>query len=347
MIHSEETSIKSIALHRVGNKSADEPMSLSTQSLELSEELSDLLLHFFISPFKEPEFYQFHHDSNLKLNEVYGYISDIFNQNDVLFDASVKLAKHLYNKSIHPNIKSGEFYTVYFKDCILDGEVLDAVGLFKSESKETFLKVYPKGEDFEIQSETGINLNKLDKACLVFNAEKEDGYEVVALDNLNKTSDARYWFDDFLSVRQREDKFFHTERTMALCKNFVTQHLPKEFEVDKADQADLLNKSMEYFKENTNCDMSIFADEVMQQPEVIESFKHYRQDFQLQNDLELADTFEISRQAVKKKARFFKSVIKLDKNFHIYIHGKREYVKKGFDRENGLNYYQLYYEKED
>ena len=40
------------------------------------------------------------------------------------------------------------------------------------------------------------------------------------------------------------------------------------------------------------------------------------------------------------------SVLKLDKNFHVYIHGKREYIEKGFDEEKGMHFYQLFFEEE-
>ena len=56
-----------------------------------------------------------------------------------------------------PKSEAGEFYTVYFDDCIIDGETVDAVGLFKSENKDTFLKVFPSGNDFDVDSEQGIN----------------------------------------------------------------------------------------------------------------------------------------------------------------------------------------------
>lgn len=39
-----------------------------------------------------------------------------------------------------------------------------------------------------------------------------------------------------------------------------------------------------------------------------------------------------------------KSIIKLDNNFHIYVHGKREMIEKG-ENEKG-KYYRLYFEKE-
>ena len=39
---------------------------------------------------------------------------------------------------------------------------------------------------------------------------------------------------------------------MALAKNFVTKELPKKFEVSKADQIDLLNKSLDFFQRERN-----------------------------------------------------------------------------------------------
>ena len=61
--------------------------------------------------------------------------------------------------------------------------------------------------------------------------------------------------------------------------------------------------------------------------------------------LEVNQEFDISQQAVKRQARFFKSVLKLDKNFHVYIHGNRELIERGTD-ENGRKYYKLYYQEE-
>ncbi|MBT7094440.1 MAG: nucleoid-associated protein [Bacteroidetes bacterium] len=346
MINTEETRIEAIVLHKVGNKSAGDGLQLSKEVLQTDEAIRQLLLHYFVTPFKVEEYFHFHHDSGLHMNEVYSFVSSIFEDSDAFLDQSIDLAKHLYEMSTHPKIKAGEFYVVYFKDLILDGELIDAIGLFKSENKETYLKVYPSGGSYEIQSDDGININKLDKGCLIFNSEADDGYLVAAVDNLNRNADARFWFDDFLQIRQKEDAYFHTENAITMCKSFVAQKLPEEFETDRPDQAEMLNDSAAYFKENENFDLNDFAEQVMRQPELIESFKEYKNEFEENNDLELAEAFDISQPAVKKKARFFKSVIKLDKNFHIYIHGKREYVRKGTDPETGLNFYQLLFESE-
>ena len=191
------------------------------------------------------------------MNEVYTYVSKIFDDQDQLYEQSVNLAKHLYEQSTHPKIKGGEFYTVYFKDCILDGETLDAVGLFKSENKDTFLKVLQENGNFNLQSEKGINIKKLDKGCLIFNKEQENGYVVAVVDNVGKGVEARYWLEDFLHVRLRKNEYTNTQNFMTLAKNFVTQELPKEGKFSKADQIDILNKSLDFLKIKMNLILTI------------------------------------------------------------------------------------------
>ena len=61
-------------------------------------------------------------------------------------------------------------------------------------------------------------------------------------------------------------------------------------------------------------------------------------------ELQLENSFDVNQTAVKKQGRAFKSVIKLDKNFHIYIHGNRNLVEQGED-EHG-KYYKLYFQEE-
>jgi len=59
----------------------------------------------------------------------------------------------------------------------------------------------------------------------------------------------------------------------------------------------------------------------------------------------MTDNFEISAQAVKKQSKIFKSVLKLDKNFHIYIHGDKELIEKGVEKD-GRKFYKIYYKEE-
>jgi len=344
MLYKEYITIQDATLHKVGNKLNEDGIVFSNSNLHLDSSLKTILSQYFLTSFKFDELYSLYHQTDLTLNEVYTFVSKIFEHHQHFHQQSINLATHLYEKSIYPKIKTGEFYVIYFKNCILDGNTTDAIGLFKSENKETFLKIFQNTGNFNIESEEGININKLDKGCLIFNIDKENGYVVAVVDNTNKGEDAKYWIDDFLHVRPRKDEYYNTHNVLSLCKNFVTKELPQQFDVQKADQADLLNRSVQFFKEKDSFDMEEFTNEVFAQPEVIDSFNKYKENYEQDRDLEIADSFTISESAVKKQARAFKSVIKLDKNFHIYVHGNRNLIEQGED-ERG-KFYKVYYQEE-
>ncbi|MGN6646824.1 MAG: nucleoid-associated protein [Cytophaga sp.] len=336
-----------IYTHFVGNKSDEEGITISKTPLQLNDEsLKELLLNYFTSPFKNKEYNHFHHETDLNLNELYTFCSNIFTDPDSLYIQSINIAKHLYEQSKHPMIKGGEFYVVYFDDCVIDGETTDAIGLFKSETKETFLKIFPQGDGYEAVSDKGIDIRKLDKGCFVVNSEKENGYKVCVVDNTNKSSDAQYWKDDFLKIVSRNDSFHYTQNYMNMCKSFVTEQMPEAFEVSKTDQIDLLNRSVNYFKKNESFDMQAFTNDVIQDELLIDSFKEYKTKFQEDYQMPIVDEFEISTPAVKKYAKVFKSVLKLDRNFHIYIHGNKDLIERGRDDVSGMNFYKIYYNQE-
>jgi len=74
-------------------------------------------------------------------------------------------------------------------------------------------------------------------------------------------------------------------------------------------------------------------------------FMQYKTDYEQRYETPIEDEFAISNAAVKKQARIYKSVLKLDRNFHIYIHGSSELIEKGVD-EDGRKYYKIYYQEE-
>jgi len=339
--------IQGLSVHKIGHKTNEEGVLLSKKHMIIDDDMQSILVNYFVQSFKSDEYFNFYHETDLKYNEGFDYVSTIFENPEILLEQSVNLAKHLYEQSTHPKIKGGEFYTVYFKDCIIDGETVDAVGLFKSENKDTFLKVFPnKTEDgFDIESEKGININKLDKGCLIFNSEKENGYIVAVVNNTNRGIEAQYWTDDFLHIRQRKDEFFNTKNMMSMCKEFVKNEFSNQFESNAVQRDAIIQDTLSFLKTKDNFDFEEFTNEVIKQPEVIESFNNFKANYQEKYDLEIADNFQISDSAVKKQQRSFKSVIKLDKNFHIYIHGNREKIQLCED-ENG-KFYKIYFDKED
>ncbi len=87
-------------------------------------------------------------------------------------------------------------------------------------------------------------------------------------------------------------------------------------------------------------------EEVFQDSGIIKSFRNFDNTYRQENKIDITDSFDISPQAVKKQARVFKSVLKLDKNFHIYIHGNRDMIEQGVDQD-GRKFYKIYYDKEN
>lgn len=349
MVSSFEAAMSRLSVHRVGNKSQNEFYALSDDSLKIEDEfLSKILLQYFLGPFEKiNEVYHFTHPGDdLELNEIFHYTAAAFSDSNTFHEISQKITKYLFDLSDHPRIKSGELYIAYFTGVQLEGELLDAIGIFKSETKETYLKVYPDTGGFNLEYEQeGINIQKLDKGCLIFNSEKEAGFKVLVLDKTN-SNDAVYWKDDFLKLKIRNDSFNKTNTTLSVYKNFVTQKLDDDFEVSKADKIDLLNRSMKYFKEKETFNIDEFSEEVIGNDKAAESFKSFTRDYEKEFETDLTGSFNISGAAVKKQARTFKSVLKLDKNFHIYIHGNKELIEKGFDDEKAMNFYKVFFKEE-
>lgn len=336
--------LSKIIVHKVGNKINQESLILLQEELKLEDDMKVLLQDFFLKNFKSEEQFRFYSDSYLVNNPVYSSVSEIFEDKNKFVWESENLAKHLYEITENPRVQSGELFIVYFEgEENADGNKIDSIGIFKTENKNPFLKIFPQNETFEIEKDYGIGLSKLDKGALIYNNDKESGYILSVVDN-NKNGDMYYWFEDFLKVKQRDDEYFHTQETLTVYKDFITQKLPEEFEVSKADQADFLNKSINFFKEKEEFKYDDFVNEVLQDESVIESFSNFKSDYEQDMQISISEDFPINNQAVKKQQRHFKSIIKLDKNFHIYIHGDRKMIETGQDDKG--KFYRLYFEQE-
>lgn len=339
-----EIVLTNIVLHKVGNKLRDEGIKSSKTPLEIKDDIKQLLLHYFLTPFKENEFFNFYHDIDINMNEVFVCVSNIFENPDRLYEQSLNIAKHLYEQSTHPKVKSGELYVVYLKNCFVNGELTDGIGLFKSETKETYLRIFPTSDTFEISSDNGININKLDKGCLIFNTEKDNGYLVSIVDALNKgTEIAQYWTDHFLHIKPRKDEYFYTENIISLCKNFTSN----SSNVGLTQKADILNKAVSFLKENESFDMDDFSNQIMKEESMKQAFQQYRSQYEQDRNIIIVDDFNISQQALKKQIRTIKNVIKLDNNFKISIDGDVRHLEKGYDEEKRMNYYKLYFREEE
>lgn len=344
-IDTSRAQLNNLITHHVGNKHNEEPIRLTSQTSEILSESLEFVMSYFLAPFKNYEFFQFTHEHNLELNPVFEIAKKLFSDNETLVESSQELANLLYEASQHPNIRNGELNVALFSDVVIGGDIVDAIGIFKSESNTPFLTMKNDEVCYTLDHEVGFDLKGIDKACLILDIESENGYKVIIVDKINKGGDALYWKETFLGLGNCKDEFHSTKDFLTIAQTFVTDKLEEDFEVQKTDKIDLLNRSIDYFKENKEFDREEFEVQVFQDESVIESFRNYDEDFREEYDLKIDDSFEISNDAVKKQNKNFKSILKLDKNFSVYIHGDKEMIERGVD-ENGRKFYKLYYESE-
>ena len=337
--------IQQCVIHRVGNKNRDEGVVLSENTTSLSPELKVTLVKYFLQNFEgKEEIWNFTHIDDVKYNEVSSYVSDIFKGADFV-DISQKIAKYLYECCVHPNIKGGELFVVNLSNVVYGGKRVSAVGLFKSETKDTFLRFIFMNNNLEVENEIGANANRLDKGCIILDYADEKGYYVFTLDSSNRT-DAKYWTDDFLSIIPRQNEYTYTKDVLSMTKEFVSKVLPVEHIVTKAEQVELLNNTMNYFKGNESFSMQSYEEEVLGDESIINSFNKHKEVYQQERDANLEENFSISDTALKKLERRMKSVIKLDSNFHIYVHGGEQLIEQEYDEVRGMKCYKLYFREE-
>jgi hypothetical protein len=342
----QNTPLQSLIVHYIGNKNNADPIYLSQSAIEVNEDMKTILGESFLSRFRNNhEWYSFSHESSLQFNEVYQYCQRIFQESDAFEEASQAIAKHLYNQSTHPKVKGGELYVAYFDALPVESRMCKAIGLFKTENKALFLEAEQNGNNIGLQLKEGVELTKIDKGCLVINQKADEGFDVLIFDNQNRGEEAQYWKEGFLSLSPQKNEFHNTQHFLNLTKQFITGPLETEHHLSKNQQVELLHKSIDYFKTNESFDIDDFQAKVFIQDEHVEAFRNFGSRYVANNDFDLAAQFDISQEAVKKQSRIFKSVIKLDKNFHIYVHGRTDLIEKGVDLD-GRKYYKIYYQDE-
>jgi hypothetical protein len=338
-------SLKKLIVHYVGSKNNLDPLYLSDEELEIDDEMMLALQESFLGRFRNNhEYYSFQHASSLQFNEVYNYAKQVFGGGS-FEEGSASMARHLYESSTHPKVKGGELYVAFFEGLPVESRMYKAIGLFKTENKSLFLDVERKKGRFNVQMKEGVELTKIDKGCLIINNKEDEGYDVLIFDNQNRGEEAQYWKEKFLSLTPQKTGFHHTNHILTLAKQFITSELEESPETDRTEKVELLHRSLDYFKTREAFDIEEFQKEVFQQDEMIESFRQFGSRYVESNDYDIAASFDISADAVKKQSRVYKSVLKLDRNFHIYIHGRTDLIERGTDPD-GRKYYKIYFQEE-
>lgn len=338
MLNIDEATIEEFIFHKIDiDKKELKQNNFNVQNIN-DEEENQVLKKIFLKPFLNSfSTYEFHHELNVELNPLFNVAKEIFTTSNFV-NNSFDIATLLQSASKHPNIKNGDLFVFKFDSVIFQNKNYKAIGIYKVENKENFIETK---ENYDLEFKKGIGTKRLDKACLILFTNEP--YTILIIDNAKIETD--YWQHEFIKTKLKNDHVNSTNHFLSMTKNFVTEQFPTEFETTKADQIDILNRSVEFFKTHEMFDKEEFEQEVLQQENIIQSFSRFDSLYQLENKINIEDSFEISTQALKKQEKVFKSVIKLDKNFHIYIHGNRDLIEHGIEND-GRKFYKIYYEDE-
>lgn len=344
LISYQNARIEALSVHWVGNRSQEEPVVLSKSPQQLNDEkVHDRLLKFFLNNFRDRLLYSFAPATAPENNPLYKIAGDILSKPFILHDKSIEIANMLYDVSTHHWIKNGECWVVRFSNVSYNNEPVNAVGIFKTELKEEFLTVKRRDQAFLISLHEGFNIKKLDKGCLILERSPEKGYEIMIVDNISLQDPAEYWKEKFLNVKPVKTPFYNTSNEFRVLRAFLDD--PGNT-VEPLEKAERLNNSVNYMKEKERFDVDEFEKNLFPEQDMRNSYDKFRKQYRDEYDVEIEDEYDIEPQVVKNPGKFVRSVIKLDKNFHIYVHGNRSNIMKGFDEEKGMSYYKIYFSEE-
>ncbi len=348
MIDFTDAQIDQMVVHRVGNKHREESNVISTELAYIDDKLKELLLKYFGKSFTtQTETFHFVHDIEITYNVMNGVAAKIFDDPDSFLLNSVSILNHLFEQSNHPHIKSGDVFICQFTDLMCEDEYVNALGIFKSESKDSFIKLKEVNGQIEVDREAGISIKKLDKGVIIMNIEKNDGFRVLSVDN--NRYDTEYWKVQFLNIDLIHDDNFNTQSYLDLVKSFASEVVAENS--GKKSQVDFLNETVKYFEKNETIDTDEFTNALFANDETKEVFKQFKNDYEQANDFQFSENFEISDAVYKKQKRKFKNFIKLDTNIQIKLEfnnseSTEKFIEKGYDEEKEMHYYKVYFNRE-
>jgi hypothetical protein len=351
-----------LVLAKVGHPQRDEPLQTSKEVFMIDEADQETLTAIFLKPFKNLSGHRFHHHSSLEQHEMNALATAIFAAEDGLLERGCDIAKRLYSKSNHPNIKSGDLCISLIRDIEVNGELTQGICILKSESVVPFLSISTKDGDLQLHTEQGINPEKIDKGCLVLNHHANKGYHVLTFDRSG--SDSRFWVRDFLGVMPVSDPAFLTNKYADMAVAFVKKEDKAKKEAKKespaavaADDAppwevhNAARDAISFFEEKEQFSLQEFEEEVLRTPEAVAKFREHRAQIESEQGHRFEDSFEISKKDVNKAKKKIASVMKLDTGVEIHLkptlaEAPDAVLERGFDEEKGMKFIKVYFNEQ-
>tara|TARA_R110002096_G_scaffold122929_3_gene266108 strand:- start:25954 stop:27009 length:1056 start_codon:yes stop_codon:yes gene_type:complete len=346
-VNFKEAALGMMTLAKVGNSLREEPLQTSKTLCKFNDSEAELLTHCFLKSFRSLELHQLTHHGDLRQNELFAYATAIFDNNDTLLENGALIAKHLYAKSNHPNIKPGDLCVALIDNITVGGDSLQALSIIKSESKVPFLQVAVHEGDLKLTTQQGIYPDKIDKGCLIINCEREHGFHVYLFDKAG--GETNFWNRDFVGAMPVKNEDYLTRRYSELCVAFAEEGLPEE--TRQEERIEVANKALSYLTETDNFNLDKFQNEALEDPGLIEQFTSFKNEYEEESGHTLDSSFDVSKKEATKAKKRLKGRMKLDVGVDLrfssgFIDQSEKFMERGFDDDKHMQFVKVYYHKE-
>lgn len=281
--------------------------------------------------------YDFFHQTDLGLNEVYTYVNSIFDNKNNFLEQSKNIAVHLQSVSQHPNIKNGELFIGLFENCIWNTETKKALAIVKIDEKEMYLDIKNEQDKVIVNGVDGINVRKINNIAVIIDMGPDAAPAIFM--KTKKKEDVVYWQERFLNIRVADEHFHKTNLALTECKKLIV----KEESFTNTEKLGLLNKTLDYFRNEEAFEVDEYIETVFdnadqtQKDIIVNSVKPYET--------------VISESAIAKAEKIYKRKIKLDSNIEIQVNVRDidqvdQLIEVGYDEVTKRKFYKIYFQEE-
>lgn len=343
-----------LVLAKVGHPQRDEPLQTSKQALPVAEADQPMLAALLLKPFSNLTPHRFSHHAALAQHELNTCTAAIFENPDQLHPRACEIAKRLYAKSNHPNIKSGDLCIALVQGIESEQESVSAICILKSESIVPFLSTSDHDGDLRLHTEHGINPEKIDKGALILNRFPNKGYHVLTFDRGG--TESRFWVRDFLGVTPINDSPFLTNQYADMAVAFVKQEEEERQRSGDADDsppwdtAAAAREALSYFESQEKFNLQEFEEKVLRSPEKAAKFAVHRAKVEEELGQRFDPSFDISKKDLNKARKHLGSVMKLDTGVEIHVKpafakAAEAHIEQGFDEEKGMKFVKVFFNR--
>lgn len=305
---------------------------------EMDDWQAQLFNYYFLTSFST--------ETNGKLDSASGQYPEMESCLNAYFQEGGLTAAHSFfsekwAKSLPSCDEDACWFTAVWDTFVLDDYEGKAIGFFFSNERKSFLSV----GDGEANVMRGLPLQKPEYGLLCLPMETGE-FRLFVVEPGGSTALRTSWTLGLFPFLPMYEDSFHAKQFFKMCKSFSEDVLVKEQHKPRENQVAFLSESLDYASRKGEIDLDKFKTDVLKEPSVVDAFENYQEKYTETKGWNPPDRFAMTDQDHNQARKFVKSVIKLDKNFHIYVHGSKDRIEKGFDENRKLNFYTLWFDSE-